>query len=83
MDFAFWRRGEVRLITAPMGENFSGSCTVTSRNPLIHNGATNGTKLLRFDAKGVLPCCSRVLGDAPDGPFATLNFAEFYFHALG
>jgi hypothetical protein len=24
-----------------------------------------------------------VLGDAPEGPFATVNFAEFLFHALG
>jgi hypothetical protein len=50
--------GEVRLIPAPMGEDFSGSCTVTSRNPLIQIGATNGTKSERFDAKGVPPCCS-------------------------
>jgi hypothetical protein len=71
--------GEVRLIPGPMGEDFSGSCTVTSRNPLIQIGATNGTKSERFDAKRVSPCCSRVLGDAPDGSFATLNFAEFIF----
>ena len=76
--------GEVRLSPGPVGEDFSGSCTVTSRNPLIQIGATNGTKTERFDAKGVPPCCSRVLGDAPDGPFATLNFREFhFFHALG
>jgi hypothetical protein len=66
-----------------MGEDFSGSCTVTSRNPLIQIGATNGTKSERFDAKGVPSCCSRGLGDAPDGPFATVNFAEFlFFHVV-
>src|SRR5829696_6159764 len=37
------------LLAALLGEHFSGSCTVTSRNPLIHNGATNGTKSKRFD----------------------------------
>src|SRR5215210_8693035 len=45
--------GEVRLSPGPVGEDFSGSCTVTSRNPLIHNGATNSTKSPRFDVKGV------------------------------
>jgi large repetitive protein len=35
-----------------MDEHFSGSCAVTSRNSLIHNGATNGTKSPRFDLKG-------------------------------
>jgi hypothetical protein len=37
------RQGEVRHSPAPMGEDFSGSCNVASRNPLIHNGATNTT----------------------------------------
>jgi hypothetical protein len=32
----------------PMGENFSGSCIVTSRNSLIHIGATTATKSGRF-----------------------------------
>jgi hypothetical protein len=62
-----------------MGENFSGSCTVTSRNSLIHNGATTATKSERFDAEGVPPCCSRVLGNVPIGLLATVNFAEFFF----
>jgi hypothetical protein len=53
-NFGEPRQGEVRLSAGPMGEDFSGSCTVTSRNPLIHIGATNGTKSERFDAKGVL-----------------------------
>jgi hypothetical protein len=67
-----------------MGEDFSGSCTVTSRNPLIDIGATNGTKSAGFDAKRLPPCCSRLLGDAPEGPFSTVNFAEFdFFYALG
>jgi hypothetical protein len=42
-----WRSS---VYPGPMGENFSGSCIVTSRNPLIHKGATNGTKSPDFDA---------------------------------
>ena len=79
MDFAFWRKGEVRLSPSPMGEHFSGSCTVTSRNSLIHNGTTNGTKSERFESKGeqqglLLRACRCV-----EEPFATVNFREFHF----
>src|SRR5215212_9662107 len=42
-NFGKLRACEVRLCPAPMGEKFSGSWSVTSRNPLIHNGATNAT----------------------------------------
>ena len=82
MDLAFWRKGGVRLGRGRMGEHFSGSCTVTSRNFLIHNGATNGTKSERFDPKGeqqglLSKACRRV-----EESFATTNFREFYFHAL-
>jgi hypothetical protein len=66
-----------------MGENFSGSCTVTSRFTLIQNGATKGTNSPRFDAKGVPPCRCRVLAAAPDGALVTVNFGEFLFHELG
>ena len=59
-----WRRESLHR-GGPMGQDFSGSCSVTSRNPLIQVGATNGTKSERFDAKGVLSCCSRVLSDVP------------------
>jgi hypothetical protein len=48
MDFGELRQGELRLCPGPMGEDFSGSCTVTSRNPLIQIGATNGTKVGTF-----------------------------------
>ena len=83
-EFRELRKREVRLSPDPMGEDFSGSCTVTSRIPLIQIGATNSTKSARFGAKGVPSCCSRVLGDALEGPFATVNFAEFdFFYALG
>jgi len=62
-----------------MGEHFSGSCAVTSRNSLIHNGATNGTKSERFDPKGeqrgLLSWGCRCVEE----PFATVNFREFYF----
>src|SRR5829696_8012768 len=62
-----------------MEQDFSGSCIVTSRNSLIHDGATTATKSERFDAEGVPPCCCRGVGTAPDGFLATLNFAEFHF----
>jgi hypothetical protein len=51
--------GEVRASPGLVSRDFSGSCIVTSRNSLIHNGATTATKSERFDAEGVLPCCSR------------------------
>jgi hypothetical protein len=66
-----------------MDENFSGNCIVTSRNSLILNGATTATKSESFDAKGVPPCCCRVLTAASERLLATVNFAEFPFHALG
>jgi hypothetical protein len=39
-------RGRLKMmvhVERSMDENFSGSCIVTSRNPLIHNGATTAT----------------------------------------
>jgi hypothetical protein len=47
---------------------------------LIHNGATTATKLPRFDPK-VMPH-SRFLRACRclEEPFATANFAEFFFH---
>jgi hypothetical protein len=83
VNFLEPRHGEVRLSLGPMDENFSGSCIVTSRNFLIHNGATTATKSERFGAEGVLPWCSRVLGDVPNELLATANFGEFLFYALG
>jgi hypothetical protein len=62
-----------------MGENFSDSCLVTSRNSLIHKGATTATKSERFDAEGVPPCCCRVLSAASERLLATANFREFLF----
>jgi len=40
-NFRELRHGEVRSVPGAIGENFSGSCTVTSRNPLIHDGPTS------------------------------------------
>jgi hypothetical protein len=37
----------------PGGEDFSGSCTVTRCNPLIHVDATTATKSGCFDPKWV------------------------------
>jgi len=65
-----------------MGENFSGSCIVTSRNSLIHLGATTATNSERFDVEGVLPCCCQVLTAASQRLLATVNFGEFFFYAL-
>src|SRR5215211_9447816 len=62
--------------------DFSGSWDVTSRNSLIHIGATTATKLERFDAEGVPACCCRVLTAASERLLATVNFAEFLFHAI-
>jgi hypothetical protein len=67
------------LSPTPIGEDLSGSCTVTGRNLLIQKGATTATKSERFNAEGVPPCCSRVLGDVPNGLLATVNFREFTF----
>jgi hypothetical protein len=50
---------------------------------LIHNGATNGTKSERFDAKGVQQGLLSWGCRCVEEPFATVNFAEFFFHALG
>jgi len=44
---------ELRLVLTPMGENFSGSCIVTIRNPLIQKGATTATNSERFGAGGL------------------------------
>ena len=82
LNFLELRKGEVRLSPGPMGENFSGSCIVTSRNSLIHNGATTATKSERFDAEGVPPCCCRVLTAASERLLATVNFGEFLFQRL-
>jgi hypothetical protein len=76
-NFRELRTCEVRLCPGPMGENFSGSCIVTSRNSLIHEGATTATKSERFDAEGVPPCCCRVLTAASARLLATVNFREF------
>jgi hypothetical protein len=63
--------------------NFSGSCPVTSRNPLIQKGATTATKSKRFDPKGVLHGLLSWGCRCIEEPFATVNFREFYFHDVG
>jgi hypothetical protein len=70
---------EVRLSPGPMGEDFLGSCTVTSRNHLIHNGATNGTKSGRFDPKGEQQGLLSGVCRCVEEPFATVNFRKFHF----
>jgi len=50
VNFLEPRQREVRLSPGPMGRDFSGSCNVASRNPLIHKGATKSTKAPLLDA---------------------------------
>jgi hypothetical protein len=50
VDFRETRICELRLVSSPMGEKFSGSCIVTSRNPLTHIGATIATRSPSFGA---------------------------------
>jgi hypothetical protein len=79
VNFRELRQGEVRLGPGPMGEKFSGSCTVTRRNHLIHNGATAATKsgcfLPQRGAVGSLSGGWRCV----EKSLATANFAEFLF----
>jgi hypothetical protein len=70
---------EIPHRAGPMGQDFSGSCAVTSRNPLIHNGATNGTKSGRFDPKGEQQALLSKARGCVEEPFATVNFREFLF----
>jgi hypothetical protein len=82
MDFRELCRGEVRSSPGPKSQDFSGSCTVASRNHLIHSGATTATKSGRFDPKGVQHGLLSRAWRCVDEPFATANFGEFVFHAL-
>ena len=82
MDFAFWRKGEARSNPGPLGEHFSGSCAVTSRNSLTHNGATTATNSPRFDAEGVQHSPLSRSWRCVEELFATANFVEFHFYAL-
>ena len=64
--------------------NFSGSCTVTSRNPLIHNGAPNGTKSERFDVKGVQQDLLSRGCRCVEESLATVYFGEcLFFYEVG
>src|SRR5215203_1159522 len=78
-NFSERRKHEVRLSPGPMGGYFSGSCAVTSRNPLLHDGATNATKSRRSDPEEAPPCHSRVPGAGLGGMLATSNFRELPF----
>ena len=62
-----------------MGKHFSDSCTVTSRNPLIHNGATTATKSECFDATGVQQGLLSRACHCVEEQFATAKFAESLF----
>src|SRR5829696_9848130 len=64
------------------GGEFSGSWTVTSRNPLIHIGATTATKSWYFDPKGVQQSLLSRGCRCVEESLATANFVEFFFHAL-
>src|SRR5829696_4736730 len=60
-----------------MGRDFSGSCTVTSRNSLLHKGATKSTYSERLDPEVVSECRRRELAAVIDGTLATANFGEY------
>ena len=75
-NFQERRACEVRSSPGPREQKFSGSWSVTSRNPLLHNGATNATWSPRFGSEVVLPCRSRGLRAALGGSLATANFRE-------
>jgi hypothetical protein len=79
VNFRALRYGEIRLVPGWMSANFSGSCTVTRRNPLIQKGATPATKSGHFDRKrvqqGLLPRDWRCVEES----LATANFGEFLF----
>src|SRR5215212_91929 len=79
-NFLELRACEVRLCPGPMGEKFSGSWSVTSRNPLIHNGATNATWSGHFYPEAVPPCRSGVLAVELGGSLATPNFREHLYY---
>ena len=79
-NFVERRLGEVRSSPGPMGgEYFSGSCAVTSRNALLHNGATNATRSRRLDAEAVLPSSSGAPRADLGGSLATVTFRELAF----
>ena len=70
------------LVPRSEGENFSGSSIVTSRNPLIHIGATTATNSERFGTEGVEQGLVSSAYRCVKEPFVTANFREFLFHAL-
>jgi hypothetical protein len=80
----FWerRKGEIRPSSGLRVLEFSGSSTVTSRNGLLHQGATTATYSPLLDAEGLVPCRCEVIDAALDGSLATANFGELFFHAL-
>jgi hypothetical protein len=75
-NFRERRTAKFVLAPGPIGQGFSGSCGVTSRNGLIQKAETNATWSPCFDADNVAPCRCRVLGAALDGSLATPNFRE-------
>ena len=58
-NFGERRRSEVRLSPGPRDEDFSGSCDVASRNPLIHEDATNVSRPRKAAPEGVLMAWAR------------------------
>jgi hypothetical protein len=67
----------------PEGKDFSVSCSVTSRNTLIHNAETNVTKSPRFGADDAAKCHRGMLAADLGGSLATANFREYPFYDVG
>jgi hypothetical protein len=78
----FWQRTSENTPSTQLGV-FSGTRAVTSRNPLIHKGTTNSTKSPRFGAEGLQHGLSLRTWRCVEEPFATVNFAEFFFYDVG
>jgi hypothetical protein len=68
------RRRDGRGDGVILGKGIEKTCAVASRNPLLHDGATNATWSPRLDSEAVPPCRSRVFGAELGGSLATPNF---------
>jgi len=78
-NFLKLRHYEVRFNSGPMDQDFSGSCTVTSRNSLIQKGATTATKSEVFRPKRGAPGLLWRGWRCVEESLATVNFREFLF----
>jgi hypothetical protein len=81
-NFALAGSSKFGLAPDPFGQDFSGSRAVTSRNRLLHDGATNATWSLWLDTEVVPPSPSGVPGAEIGRSLATANFGELSFYEV-